>query len=86
MFGGLAATECDEKDKNCKSKHFVMSADWIKNWIVKDPDFDLNTVDEELFYELLKRSYMEYDSLMDCANADLNEFKEAGGKVIMWHG
>ncbi|EME39830.1 hypothetical protein DOTSEDRAFT_137481 [Dothistroma septosporum NZE10] len=86
LFGGLAATECDDKDQNCKSRPFVMSADWIKNWIMKDPDFDLDTVDEKIFYDILRRSYMEYDSLMDSANADLLPFKESGGKAIMWHG
>ena len=63
-----------------------MSADWIKNWIMKDPDFDLDTIDEELFYDILRQSYIDYESLMDSANADLRRFEKAGGKAVMWHG
>ncbi|GIZ38571.1 hypothetical protein CKM354_000198500 [Cercospora kikuchii] len=87
VFGGLATTKCDENSKNCKSSPFGISADWIKTWVMKNPDFDLATVDDEQFFdELLVKSYQEYHSSINSADADLRRFRKAGGKLLGWHG
>ncbi|KAK4497206.1 hypothetical protein PRZ48_011656 [Zasmidium cellare] len=85
-FQGLAKTKCDSQEKNCKSDPFVISADWIKQFLLKDPDYDLSNIDEELFHNLLRISRQEYHSIMDTSDPDLTPFKEAGGKLILWHG
>ncbi|CAK4021952.1 Hypothetical predicted protein [Lecanosticta acicola] len=86
MLRGLASTDCDEKNQNCKGAPFAISADWIKHWVLKDPSYDLSTIDEVMFYEILRDSRQQYHSFIDNADADLHYFKAAGGKIIHWHG
>ncbi|USW58935.1 Putative tannase/feruloyl esterase, alpha/Beta hydrolase [Septoria linicola] len=87
FFGGLATTTCNEESKDCKGRPFPISADWIRTWILKDPEYDLSTIDEEQFFdELLVRSYQEYHSAIDSADPDLRRFRKAGGKILSWHG
>lgn len=85
-FGGLARTTCDDNEKNCKSDPFLVSVDWIKQFLLKDPDYDVSNIDEEFFHHLLRISRQQYHTIMDSADPDLSLFKEAGGKVILWHG
>lgn len=77
---------CDPTEENCKSDPFMISADWIKQFLLKDPDFDPSNINEELFHHLLRTSRQQYYSIMDSADPDLTHFKDAGGKIILWHG
>ncbi|KAF7191512.1 putative feruloyl esterase [Pseudocercospora fuligena] len=86
LFTGLANTICSEGNKNCKSAPFPISADYLKTWLIKDQDYDITTIDEEGFDQLLKISRQEYHSLLDSADPDLHHFKESGGKILTWHG
>ena len=86
VFGGLATTICNEDNTDCKGRPFPISSDWIRTWLLKDPAYDLSTIDEEQFHELLITSYQEYYSHIDSADADLRRFKKAGGKLLSWHG
>lgn len=64
----------------------MISADWIKQFLLKDPDFELFNINDELFHHLLRTSRQQYYSIMDSADPDLTLFKDAGGKIILWHG
>lgn len=86
MLRGLASTDCNEKNEDCKGAPFAISADWIKHWVLKDPDFDMTTIDEAKFYEILRTSRQQYHSFIDNADPDLLPFRAAGGKIIHWHG
>jgi feruloyl esterase len=86
LYKGLARTTCDDNNENCKSDPFPISLDWIKNWVLKDSDYDVSTIDEEKFHEILKTSRDQYHSLMDSAIPDLRKYEQNGGKIISWHG
>lgn len=86
-FGGLGNTECDSKNERCKGVPFPLCADWVKNVVMKgDPEFDIETMDEEQFWTVLHRSRNEFKSIIGTSDADLLDFKTTGAKIVMWHG
>ncbi|KJX93385.1 hypothetical protein TI39_contig4323g00005 [Zymoseptoria brevis] len=89
LYKGLARTICSPSNhaRDCASDPFPVSADWIRNWILRDPEYNLSTIDTDAkFLSLLKTSRDEYHSLMDSAIPDLHAFKHSGGKILTWHG
>lgn len=59
----------------------------MKNVVMKgDPEFDIETMDEEQFWTVLHRSRNEFKSIIGTSDADLLDFKTTGAKIVMWHG
>ncbi|KAF2859590.1 tannase and feruloyl esterase [Piedraia hortae CBS 480.64] len=83
---GLANTECDDDQRQCYGVPFPVTADVIRNWIVKDPSYDTSNMDEDALRAVIMRSKNEFASVIGTSDPDLTEFKEAGGKMITWHG
>ncbi|KAK5729633.1 hypothetical protein LTR17_011820 [Elasticomyces elasticus] len=83
---GLATTECDEKNQNCRSRFFAVSTSWIGNVVRRGKSADLSEMDEEEFYRTLRLSLNEFASVMSTSDPDLSDFGAAGGKMITWHG
>ncbi len=83
-LGGLLQTECDEQNKNCKGRRMPISADWFRLYLAKDPAYDLDTMNEEDFFNLIHRSQQEYTSIIGTDDPDLSQFRAAGGKMITW--
>jgi feruloyl esterase len=79
-------TICDTENNNCKGDPFPISADWIRQLIIKDKDFDVGSITEESYLDILRASREEYFSLMDTSEPDLRPFQNTGGKLISWHG
>ena len=53
---GLLTTICDDNNKNCKGAPFIMSDDWIKIFLARDPDYDVFTMSEDDFFSFLHMS------------------------------
>ncbi|KAF2769396.1 tannase and feruloyl esterase [Teratosphaeria nubilosa] len=85
-LAGIAVTSCDAENRNCKPSPFPISADYVKNFVMKDPDFDVTSMTEEDFWRVLGKSRREFGSILGTDDPDLSEFKAAGGKMISWHG
>jgi feruloyl esterase len=83
---GLVNTICDTDNKNCKGDPFPISADWIRQLIIKDEDFDVGSITEESYLDILRASREEYFSQMDTSDPDLRPFQKKGGKIVSWHG
>ncbi|KAK3117628.1 hypothetical protein LTR53_000856 [Teratosphaeriaceae sp. CCFEE 6253] len=83
---GLATTTCDENNENCKGVPFIISESWIRDVLRRGQAIDLTAMDEEEFWHTLRRSVNEFASVISTDDADLSEFKAAGGKMITWHG
>lgn len=86
MLGGLASTTCDENNKNCKSRPFVIAEAWLRYFLKKDPEYDWTTMTEDDFFEFLHMSRQRYTSIMGTDDPDLSAFRAAGGKLLTWHG
>ncbi|KAH7371498.1 feruloyl esterase-like protein B precursor [Pyrenochaeta sp. MPI-SDFR-AT-0127] len=79
-----AGTECTYG--TCVGSPMIISAGWIKNFLVKDPDFDLSTINITVFEDLLHQSINRYDSIIGTSDPDLSRFNKTGGKLLNWHG
>ena len=65
----------------------LLTAVWIQYFLKKDPDFDLSqltTIEE--FTDLFALSYGEWGGLVGTGLPDLSGFRDAGGKLMSWHG
>ncbi|ETS86271.1 hypothetical protein PFICI_00099 [Pestalotiopsis fici W106-1] len=65
---------------------FTFMAAWIADFVLEDPSFDFATLDYTTFPEVFNLSVAKYETLIGTRNPDMSPFKEAGGKLLTWHG
>ncbi|KAK5144136.1 hypothetical protein LTR04_001664 [Oleoguttula sp. CCFEE 6159] len=65
---------------------FPISDDWIQLFVKKDPSFNTTSITASDFASIFHQSYQEYESIMGTDDPDLSAFRNAGGKMITWHG
>ncbi|KAF6824850.1 tannase and feruloyl esterase [Colletotrichum plurivorum] len=84
---GLMNSICaDENNREkCEGIPFLVTNDWIRYFIQKDPSFELKTMDLRTYRDIFRQGVEEYDSIIG-SSPDLRRFRERGGKVLMWHG
>ncbi|KAF2723396.1 tannase and feruloyl esterase [Polychaeton citri CBS 116435] len=87
-FGGLGQTMCakEEEQEDCHNIPFTISEQWIRYFVQKDPDYDHTTMTTDGYFSIWRKSINEYYSSMDAGDPDLTPFRDAGGKLLMWHG
>lgn len=74
------------EDKDPIHKPFAISDQWIRYFVVKDPDFNTANMTEAEYFSVLHASRNQYDSIISANDPDLTDFRNAGGKMITWHG
>jgi hypothetical protein len=84
-FSGIANTVCTAID-NCTSSPFAMSTDWIRIFLLQNTSADLAQLTYAEYYRLFRLSTNEYATVIGTGDSDLTDFKQAGGKMITWHG
>jgi hypothetical protein len=85
-FTLLAGTDCHNNGK-CSGRPFPISLEWISLFIKKDANFDASTITTQREYEkIFHASVQEFNSMIGTDDPDLSEFRDAGGKMITWHG
>lgn len=65
---------------------FAISMDWFRYFLTQDPKFDGNAVTPAAYERLWDQSVEQYGIVFATDNADLTEFRDSGGKAIVWHG
>ncbi len=65
---------------------FTFAADWVRYWLLQNPQFDVNSLTPELFEHLWDQSVEEYGIVIGTDNPDLSAFRDHGGKIVLWHG
>jgi hypothetical protein len=65
---------------------FTFTADWIKYWLLQNPQFDANSLTPELFAHFWDQSIEQYGIVIGTDNPDLSAFRDHGGKLVLWHG
>ena len=81
----LAATNCSTPT-NCTGLPFPVSVEWIARFVLQDPSKDLTTLSQSDLVEIFHSSKAKYDSIIGTDDPDLSGFKQAGGKMLTWHG
>lgn len=83
-LSGLVNTSCSGKD--CIGVPFFIAEEWIKYWVKRNPDFDMTNISHSEYDSIFHRSFNQYNSIIGTDDPNLSEFKQAGGKMITWHG
>lgn len=82
----LGVTTCGASGTNCTGTLFSVSTDWITDFLVKNTEYDVAKISPAEWDALLHQSVQEYWSIIESADPDLSSFRNAGGKMITWHG
>ncbi len=64
------------------SSQFGFATQGFKYIVFQDPEFDYSTYD----FDDYDRDAAHLERFLDATNADLSGLKEAGGKLLLWHG
>ncbi|KAM0132016.1 hypothetical protein ACHAO1_006985 [Botrytis cinerea] len=83
---GNAITFCTDGNKNCIPFPVPFTVDWINLFVVKNASFPLSNITQKDFARITHSSIQQYASIIGTADPDLSAFKEAGGKLLSWHG
>lgn len=73
-------------DGKCGGLPFSIPMDWISVFLEQDPEFDHTRINRTYLERLLRESKNRYESILGTADPDLTDFREAGGKMLSWHG
>ncbi|VUC29974.1 unnamed protein product, partial [Clonostachys rosea] len=86
IFGtpGLAATTCTEE--GCVGRPFEFGLFWTGLFGMKDPTWEFTEMTMDQFNETFHRAAAEYASTLGTSDPDLDRFRDAGGKMITFHG
>jgi hypothetical protein len=82
---GLADTEC-AANGTCYGKPFNIVDEWIKFFVLKDQNYDTSKIDVKAFDRIFDVSVKEYSPVIGTDSPDLSAFRDAGGKLMMYHG
>lgn len=64
-----------------------MLLDWLQVFVEQDLDFTVaNITSHEQFEFLFEKSLQKWASYLGTNNPDLSEFRDAGGKMLSYHG
>lgn len=65
---------------------FSISLDHLRYWVKQDPLWNWQSLDYAGFEEAFQESVDLFNDVIGTDNPDLSEFRDSGGKVIIWHG
>ena len=65
---------------------FPFSLDWLKYFVTQNPQFDWTTITPVVYQRFWDQSLEQYGLVIGTDNPDLTEFRNRGGKAIVWHG
>ncbi|POS71427.1 tannase and feruloyl esterase [Diaporthe helianthi] len=65
---------------------FAIAAEWFTLFVARDTDFDLTNLSHVEFDALAHHGRQRYDSIIGTGDADLSAFRDAGGKLVTFHG
>lgn len=65
---------------------FRVAMDWFRYFVTQNPEFDGNAVTPDLYERLWDQSDEQFGIVIGTDDPDLKEFRDSGGKAIVWHG
>ncbi|MFJ4675900.1 MULTISPECIES: tannase/feruloyl esterase family alpha/beta hydrolase [unclassified Kitasatospora] len=65
---------------------FTVPAQWVADFVLKQPGFDSADLTYQQFERIFRAARAEYDTVIGSRDADLSAFRDAGGKLLTWHG
>jgi pimeloyl-ACP methyl ester carboxylesterase len=80
-----ASTSCST-DGNCTPLPMSVGDDWLRYWVAANPELDMTNLSRKEFDHLSHLGVQRYDSVIGTRDPDITAFRDAGGKMITWHG
>lgn len=81
---GIAATSCAAG--TCVGAPNAFGVQWLQLFVAQDPAFDLSNLTHAEFDRLAHLSRQMYRSIIGTDDPDLSAFRDAGGKLVTFHG
>ncbi|KAH7121806.1 Tannase/feruloyl esterase [Dactylonectria estremocensis] len=79
----IAKTNCTSS--GCVGVPGFLGTQWLQLFVAKNPSKNLDNLTRAEYEELVHRS-QQYASIIGTADPDLTDFRDAGGKMITFHG
>lgn len=81
---GVAATNCSTG--SCRGVPLSIATQWLSLFVARDPDFDISNLSHYEFDWLAHQGRQKYNSIIGTDDPDLSAFRDAGGKLVTFHG
>lgn len=83
---GYASTTCSSNG-TCVGAPTGLGEAWLKFFVQKDPEWNYTLIDSvDEYARLFHASVQQFDSIIGTSDADLSSYRDAGGKLITYHG
>jgi hypothetical protein len=82
---GLAGAECTSTG-DCTGRVNPMGSAWLRYFASKNESLDVQNLSREEFQNLVRLGIQEFSSFFATNDLDLTEFRDAGGRLLTWHG
>jgi feruloyl esterase len=69
-----------------QAQAFGISLEWFRYFLTQNPQFDWTTITRDGYERLFDQSVEQFGAVIGTDNPDLTEFRNRGGKAIVWHG
>lgn len=80
----IAMTNCT--DNGCVGMPNPLGDVWMRMFMAKDPEFDYSSLSMDQYYKLTADASVEFGSFFATDDIDLSGFRDAGGKMLTYHG
>jgi hypothetical protein len=68
------------------SAPFFVGLEWFRYFLLQNPQWDWRSMTYEQYLLLFQQSVLQYQAVIATDDPDLSAFRDAGGKVVFWHG
>lgn len=85
QFLPILSTTCSGNG-TCTGTPLIISLPWYQIFLGKDPEFDVSSFTHAEFDDMVHAGQQQFRSALNAEDPDLSRFKEAGGKMISYHG
>lgn len=79
-FGGL------ERYNGEEVQPMGITLDWFRYFLNENPEWDWKTVSYGSYEAFWEASQERYGAVIGTDDPDLTEFRDRGGKIVLWHG
>jgi hypothetical protein len=84
-IAGIATTHCFSND-SCVGVPLNLSTQWFQLFVEKDPAFNYANLTHQDFDRIVHASVQRFTDIIGTNDPDLSEFRNAGGKMLAFHG
>ncbi|GKT73082.1 hypothetical protein ColTof4_05505 [Colletotrichum tofieldiae] len=85
-LSGLAGTRISPVTNQRVGDAFFVTVGWIKGFLRRDLGYDITQIGYDEYAWLFSQSLLQYEWLLGSNNPDLSGLRNAGTKLLSWHG